>query len=267
MLTDQRLQERVVVLAGLVCGQTKSRAFSEYMIRSEEIAPEQVRSFSFREKDASRPASSYFARVTASVKTVCLPWSGLYGSTWLSGEFTPRACRFCDDVFSEVADVCFMDAWLPEYAKDGRGTSIVLARSELAQDVIENGMAQSKISLLPMAVAKVIASQAGVVEQKRTQLAHRLWMASKKAAPLRKRVSPVRPSWFKRQLLAARENVRATSHEAFAAADAVGKDWMQRYRSQMRAPRRHLETFLFPGRCLYKARAAISRLLHPVLSR
>jgi coenzyme F420-reducing hydrogenase beta subunit len=267
MLTDQRLQERVVVLAGLVCGQTKSRAFSEYLIRSQAIAPEQVRSLSFREKDVSRPASRYFAKVMASNNSACLPWSGLYGTTWLSGEFTLRACRFCDDAFAEVADVSFMDAWLPEYAKDGRGTSIVLARSGLAGDVIERGMAQSEISLLPITVDKVIASQAGVVEQKRTQLAYRLWSASKNAAPLRKRVSPVRPSWFQEQLMVARENLRATSHVAFSAAGSSGEDRMQRYHSQMRRPRRRLNALLFSAGYRSKAKGAISRLINTLMPR
>ena len=265
MLTDQRLQERVVVLAGLVCGQTKSRAFSEYLIRSKEIAPEQVRSFSFREKDANRPASSFFARVTASAKTVCLPWTGLYGTTWLSGEFTPRACRFCDDVFAEVADVGFMDAWLPEYTKDGRGTSIVLARSELARQVIESGMAQSETSLVPIAVDKVIASQAGVVEQKRTQLAYRLWIAGKKAAHVQKRVSAVHPSWLNRRILAARETLRATSHAAFRVADFAGNDPLGTYGSAMRAPRRRLNALLLPARCRTKTRGAISRILRALI--
>jgi coenzyme F420-reducing hydrogenase beta subunit len=264
-LTDRRVQERVVVLAGLVCGQTKSRAYAEFLVRSHAIAPEQVRTLSFREKDASRPASSYFARVTASAKTVCLPWTGLYGQTWLSGEFTPRACRFCDDIFAEVADVAFMDAWLPEYAKDGRGTSIVLARSGLARRLIEGGMAQAEVSLLPITADKVIASQAGLVEQKRTQLAYRLWMTGRKAAPLRKRVPPLRPPWYKRQLLAARENVRATSHKAFSAAGSADKDRMQRYHSQLRAPRRYLEALLFPARCRSKAGSAIYRLMQTLM--
>jgi coenzyme F420-reducing hydrogenase beta subunit len=262
MLTDRRLRERVVVLAGLVCGQTKSRAFSEYLIRSQAIAPEQVRSFSFREKDACRPASSYFARVTVPARSACLPWSGLYGKTWLSGEFTPRACRFCDDAFAEVADVSFMDAWLPEYAKDGRGTSIVLARSELARELIGDGMNQGAISLLPIPVDKVIASQAGVVEQKRTQLAYRLWSASKKAAPLRKRVSPVRPCWLQQKILATREKVRATSHVAFCAADSSAKDRLQTYHAQMRAPKRCLQALLFVATCRNKARGTISRLVN-----
>jgi coenzyme F420-reducing hydrogenase beta subunit len=260
MLIDKRLRERVVVLAGLVCGQTKSRAFAEYLANSQAIASEHVRSFSFREKDINRPASNCFARITCAARSACLPWTGLYSQTWLSGEFTPRACRFCDDVFAEVADVAFMDAWLPRYVKDGRGTSIVLARSQEARSIIEEGMAEAKISLLPIAIEEVIASQSGVVEQKRTQLAHRLWMAREKIDSLQKRVLPIRPSWFRRLILAARENVRATSHAAFSVAGSAGEDRLQRYHSLMRAPRWRVNALMFAARCRGKARGAISRL-------
>jgi coenzyme F420-reducing hydrogenase beta subunit len=267
MLTDKRLRERAVVLAGLVCGQTKSRAFSAYLARSHAIAPEQIRSFSFREKIASSSALPYFARITSTANSVCLPWPGLYSQTWLSGEFTPRACRFCDDVFAEVADVAFMDAWLPRYAKESRGTSIVLARSQKARELIEDGLARAKISVGPIAIGEVIASQAAVVEQKRTQLAHRLWMAGKKADVLQKRVAPIRPSWLKRQILAAREDVRATSHAAFGAADSGGEDRLERYHAQMRGPRRRLDALLLAGRCRTRAKGAISLFIKAVKPR
>jgi hypothetical protein len=160
-----------------------------------------------------------------------------------------------------------MDAWLPEYAKDGRGTSMVLARSEMARGAIEGGMARAEISLLPIAVDKVIASQSGVVEQKRTQLAYRLWMNGRKSVPLRKRVSPAQPSWFKRQLMGARENVRSTSHVAFSVAGSSGKDRMQGYHSQMRAPRRRLNALLVPAGYRNKAKVAILRLINTLMPR
>lgn len=47
MLADKRLRGRIAVLAGLVCGQTKSRAFAEYLIQSEGIDLTQVRSLFF----------------------------------------------------------------------------------------------------------------------------------------------------------------------------------------------------------------------------
>jgi coenzyme F420-reducing hydrogenase beta subunit len=257
MLADRRLRDRISVTAGLVCGQTKSRAFVEYLTRSQVIDPDRVRAFSFREKDASRSASNFFARVTSPEKMACLPWTGLYGRTWMGGEFTPRPCRFCDDVFAEVADIAFMDAWLPEYVKDGRGTSIILSRSKLAEQIIEGGIARAEISLQSIAVDKVIVSQAGVVEQKRKLLAYRLWMAGKKSAPLRKRVSPVRPPWFQRPELIARENLRATSHEAVSAAGSVGKDWMQTYDSVMRMDRRRLDIILHLAHYYDRVRTAV----------
>jgi hypothetical protein len=140
----------------------------------------------------------------------------------------------------------------------------VLARSQHARELIEDGLAQAKISLVPIAIGEVIASQAGVVEQKRTQLAHRLWIAGKKADVLQKRVAPIRPSWFKRQILAARENVRATSHAAFGTADSIGEDRLERYHAQMRGPRRRLDALLLAARCRTQAKGAISLFIKAI---
>jgi coenzyme F420 hydrogenase subunit beta len=264
MLADRRLRARVVVLAGLVCGQTKSRVFAEYLSRSQGVAPRQVRAFSFREKDASRPASSFQAQITSVDTTYRLPWAGLYSQTWLSGEFTPRACRFCDDVFAEVADVAFMDAWLPRYEQESRGTSIVLVRSPQAQALLRDGLSQSKVFLRPIAMEEVIGSQEGVVEQKRTQLAQRLWLAGKEGASLRKRVVPARPAWLRQQLLVAKEDLRAASHAAARAADGAGGDWMEVYQAQTRQHRRRLQLLqaavYWQGEAFGVSRALLRRL-------
>ena len=264
MLANEKLRNRIGVMAGLTCGQTKSRAFADFLIRSQAIDPGQVRSFSFREKDTSRPASNYFAKVTTSAKMARMPWTGLYGKTWLSGEFTPRPCRFCDDIFAEVADIAFMDAWLHDYVKDGYGTSIVLTRSEQARHWIEGGITRAEVSLQPMAIEKVIASQAGVVEQKRNILAYGLWIAGRSGVHLQKRVSPVRPSWFQRRVLVARENVRAVSHQAFRSSVPTSKDRISTYNLLMRNPHRRLNILYTLAHYQGKARTAVSRLLRTI---
>jgi hypothetical protein len=142
-----------------------------------------------------------------------------------------------------------MDAWLTEYVKDGNGTSIILTRSNQAQKLIEDGMARGEVSLQPIEIDKVINSQAGVVEQKRKLLAHHLWISGKNGFHLRKRVPPVRPSLFMRQLLIARETIRATSHKAFTAAGAVRNDQFQRYIFLMKAPNRRRNILFFILHC------------------
>ena len=44
--------------------------------------------------------------------------------------FKLNPCNYCDDVFAELADVVFMDAWLPKYSKDPLGHSLVINRNK-----------------------------------------------------------------------------------------------------------------------------------------
>ncbi len=200
-LASQRiplLKQRIVVLAGLVCGQMKSKFFADYLISHMGLDPKEVTTLTFRSKNPDRSASNFEmkTRTRTGVDGMCVWGGGIYAETWCSGMFTLWACPFCDDIFAEVTDVTFMDPWLPEYVSDSRGTSVVLARSQTAKQLLEDGIAQGTIAMSPLTIDKAIASQVGVVEQKRARLANRLWIASRKGIHLRKRVEPVRPSWY-----------------------------------------------------------------------
>ena len=64
-----------------------------------------------------------------------------------------------------------MDAWLPKYSQDSRGTSLCIVRSELAKDSLLN---DSTLTLSEISIDKVIESQRGVVVNKRERLSYRL---------------------------------------------------------------------------------------------
>ena len=55
---------------------------------------------------------------------------GLFGYLWVNEVGGLRSCLFCDDVFAELADATFMDAWLPEYAADRCGTNLVICATK-----------------------------------------------------------------------------------------------------------------------------------------
>lgn len=272
-LASQRmplLQHRLVLLAGLVCGQTKSRGFAEYLLRTIGLEPQEVTNLSFRSKNPDRPANNFELRARTSTGTegVCVWGGGFYADTWCSGMFTPRACTLCDDIFAETSDIVFMDAWLPEYTPDSRGTSIALVRSAIAHKLIEEGIAQGAVKMEPLPIGEAIASQAGVVELKRTGLSNRLWLAAKDGLQLRKRVASVRPSCWRGLRLKARESVRRASHEAFVVAGSLtGSAWLQMFEARMRSRRMRLNAVLFPGRCVARARLVASRCIHFFIGR
>lgn len=81
-----------------------------------------------------------------------------------------------------------MDAWLREYSRDSRGTSLLLVRSPHVQKVIarRKGIA---LDLIP--VERLVESQRGVISVKRKHLTYRLFLDREKEHKVpKKRVAP-----------------------------------------------------------------------------
>jgi coenzyme F420 hydrogenase subunit beta len=136
---NKKLRERVVVTVGLVCGQLKSRHFTDYIATLAGVQGE-VMGVHYRGKSPDRPASNfYFSFTAADGEERKIFWNEGIAEAWTNRWFTPAACSYCDDVFAECADVTCMDAWLPEYSRDSRGTSLVLVRSPAVREVLERG--------------------------------------------------------------------------------------------------------------------------------
>jgi len=207
------LKERIVVAVGLVCGQTKSDGFAKYLLRQLGFAPEDVRSVDFRGKRVGHPANVFELRAADKHgNSKALPWSGTYAQAWTSGMFSPRACSFCDDTFAELADVSFMDAWLPEFAAESGGTNLVVCRSDLAAGLVREGIREGSVFLASIPVERVEESQSAVSEWKRRDLSWRLWLAKRRAEPIpAKRVPPRRPPVWHAGRLRLRESLRQLS--------------------------------------------------------
>jgi hypothetical protein len=140
-----------------------------------------IQSVYYRGKDPENPASNYYFRFTDEhgLKYKIF-WNDGISEAWVNRWFTPNACNYCDDVFAELADVTFMDAWLPEYSKDSMGTNLVLVRSPLVKEVITEGAKHKEIKLSEISIKKVVQSQSGVIDLKRRQLPHLIYLAEKK---------------------------------------------------------------------------------------
>jgi coenzyme F420-reducing hydrogenase beta subunit len=199
-LAQQRnanLRERIVVCVGLNCGQMKSKHFTDYIAAIAGVQGK-VTAVRYRGKSPDHPANNYhyvFKTVDGVEKRIFLN-EGI-ADAWTNCWFTPKACSYCDDIFAECADVTFMDAWLPEYSKDYRGTNLIVVRSPLIQDLISRDVQEKKIHLDPIPIQVVIRSQAEVVDFKRRNLAYRLYLNQKKGKEVpKKRVGAERPDNF-----------------------------------------------------------------------
>jgi len=210
---NPKLRERVMVTVGLVCGQLKSSHFTDYIADLAGVR-ETVTGVRYRGKSQEQPASNYHYAFTSEGEEVQrIFWNDGIAEAWMNRWFTPTACNYCDDIFAECADVTFMDAWLPEYSKDYRGTTLVVVRSPLIEDLISRGVQEGDILADPVPIEDVIRSQSVVVNVKRRHLAYRLYLDRQKGRKVpRKRVSPARPkSPFLRQEIELKDQMRGSS--------------------------------------------------------
>lgn len=176
---NRKLRERIVFTIGLVCGQMKSKNYTKYIAAlagNNDLT--KVESVYYRGKSPEKLASNYYYRFTDEQGSQNkIFWNEGVSEAWTNRWFTPNACNYCDDVFAELADVTFMDAWLPEYSKDSKGTNLVLVRSPDILAFIREGTEKKEINVNKISIEKLIESQAGVLDLKRKQLSYRLYLA------------------------------------------------------------------------------------------
>jgi hypothetical protein len=139
----------------------------------------------------------------------------LLGGNWGHALFQLQACDFCDDIFAETADICFGDAWLPQYEGEWRGTNVVLCRSEKLQPLLDDGLARGTITIEPITVADAAQSQAGNFRHRREGLSLRLEDALARGEKVpRKRVRPgsVKLPALRQAIVRKRQEMAAASH-------------------------------------------------------
>ncbi len=171
MRSNDQLQARIHMIFGLVCGQMKSRHFIEYLVHKY-AARDYPSRICFRHKRSNHPASDYAYRfVWENRRILDLGWTEDIARPWGERWFTLEACDYCDDVFAECADAAFMDAWLPQYAADLRGHSLLLVRNPLVGKILPR-MQDAPLTLEPIDRWAMLASQSGLIHQKRILTAY-----------------------------------------------------------------------------------------------
>lgn len=188
-IRSKTLRERIVLIIGITCGMMKSKHYTDYLQALSGIRGK-ISSVYFRGKDKNHLATDYYFSCTNDVgETRKLFWSDNISDIWSYRWFTLNSCDYCDDIFAECADAVFMDAWLPEYSTDWRGTSLVIIRNPQLLELIIDGVEECKITIALIPITKVKQSQECSIFFKRRSLSTRLWLAEKRGVKIpRKRV-------------------------------------------------------------------------------
>lgn len=225
-IINSEVRDLCRVLVGITCGQNKSKLFADYLIRMSGGDPQRVQRISFREKILESPASDFaFSFFTDEKTKGSIQWSKGYGHAFIDGYFKLNACNYCDDVFADVADISFMDAWLDPWKSDCTGTNLVITRSVECQSILDDGHYSNEINIEKISAIDIARSQKGVVSNKTEGLAFRLSVLSgQNGKPLlKKRVDPSpAPGFFKRMMILDTWKVQEASKKAMIAQQDAG---------------------------------------------
>jgi len=240
MDVDAKLAERIVVLAGLVCSHLKSKFFAEYLVRLAGVDLKDVKKVNFRRKLPGKTLGEYefVCQVERNGKQVeyALPNDDFM---WPQQPFKLTPCDYCDDVFAEVADIVFMDAWLPEYMSKPGGIGLTIARSKLALELLQQGQDRGELLLESLPVDKIIKAQRSGILRKREQMPIRLALAERKGRWFpAKRIGPKKGSSIAERLkvsVAFRRN--ASYRVAFAKQKQAGPGLETFHREVLRLTR------------------------------
>jgi coenzyme F420-reducing hydrogenase beta subunit len=221
---NKKLRERIIVVLGLNCGQLKSKNYTAYLasLAGLKEAPIKVH---FRGKDSGQTANNYFFSCTDKQgKERRIYQNEGVSEAWGNRWFTPNACNYCDDIFAECADVTFMDAWLPKYSSDPRGTNIDIVRTVRVNELLRDGIESGDINVNNIVIDEVIQSQEGLIAQKRKFLGHRLYRAHMLGLelPMKRVKSAAIVNPLTRLDIELKEEMQRVSRNNFA--DRIGKD-------------------------------------------
>jgi coenzyme F420-reducing hydrogenase beta subunit len=213
---DPLFRERIKYTLGLFCGHMKSARFVESFAWQMNVPVHKVQQVEFRKKYPDRPANWYNAKLTLKNGIeVNRDWFHLADGDWGAGFFMNHACNYCDDVVAETADISFGDAWVEPYSSDGKGTNVVIVRSDEMQHLITNGINTNRLNLQAVDSSFVERTQAAGFRQRREGLSYRLTWSRRGVQPI-KRVSPNARLTLKRKVIyRMRYYISLCSHRVF----------------------------------------------------
>lgn len=150
---NKELKEKIVLRFGLFCNHVPNFHGTENLLEKFNIKQEEVIKLDYRGK--GWPG---YMKILKKNKEVLLPLL-VYWKFIGSALFTSTGCLTCNDCTSELADISFGDAWLPEFKDDKIGRSIIISRTQKGEEILQRAKKEKVIQLNPISSKKIISSQ------------------------------------------------------------------------------------------------------------
>jgi len=151
---DKRLKNNIVLHLGIFCAHTDSFKGTEYLLNKYRINKENIVNLDYR--GTGWPGNMNITFKNNDSKSI--PFDD-YMPFLHGGFFTIPRCLLCCDQSAELADISCGDAWLTEIMSNDRiGTSIIISRTDIGQNLLEKARLYNIISMLEIEVARIRGS-------------------------------------------------------------------------------------------------------------
>lgn len=196
--------EKFPYLLSFMCAGTPSMQGTEAVVRHMGLKPEEVVRFRYRGNGWPGMARAETKDGSAAEMDYQASWGQI-----LNRHLQFR-CKICPDGTGEFADITCADAWhgddkgYPSF-EESAGRSLILARTEAGQRLIQQALAQGAIAVEPLPIAQIAAMQPYQVTRKQALIARLIGArAAFKAIPRYDRLGLIRAA----QTMSFSKNIR-----------------------------------------------------------
>jgi coenzyme F420 hydrogenase subunit beta len=166
------LTSKILFHIGIFCGGMPNFLATEYLLRRLKLRREEIMRIEYR-------GEGWPGKMLIELKGIgdnqrdklLLPYPEYWDG--FSSLFLPYRCTLCADGFNKFADVSCGDAWLPEYRGDNLGTSIIITRNEIGEQLISGAYEKGRIQIKNIDCARVKQAQKSMIRFKTQNLGTR----------------------------------------------------------------------------------------------
>ena len=146
-----KLKERIKICFGLFCNHFSSYIATE-LLKKIRIKLSEIKEILYRDQ-------GWPSKMRIEMKNSKILLLSNYWITYPAGYFfANRRCILCQDLTAELSDIPSGDAWLSEYSKDKKETSIVISRTEFGEIIIKEASRNKRIKINKVSKEKAIRS-------------------------------------------------------------------------------------------------------------
>ena len=171
---DESMKNKIKFLTGIICGGLKSKYYSDFLASASHKKYQGYSSPEYREKNHNSTAGDYNFNMIDSDSVKRTIAMKTLGDMWGTGLFKCNACDFCEDVSNELCDISLGDAWIEPYINDGKGSSVVITRTILAENIIRQGIENNELVIDSIDEDEFIKSQKGSYTHRQDTISYRL---------------------------------------------------------------------------------------------